>query len=197
MVKFREEKPIRRTDIYKYSDFHRYKPFLRVDFNKRCGYCNDLDIRNGGLRYYQIDHFVPQAVFKTLQDNDYHNLVYSCPYCNRAKWHKWPSKDETISRIGNEGFIDPCLDEYEKHIGRNADGTINTLSDLGKYIYKELDLNLRRHSIIWNIERLINLINETQIEFEKEKDPDIKGLLLDLYNEQQKFLSYLDEENDQ
>jgi hypothetical protein len=196
MVRLREKVPVRSKNIYKYSDFHRYKPFLRTDFNKRCGYCNDSDIRNGGHRFYQIDHFVPQKVFKKLKSNDYHNLVYSCPFCNRAKWHKWPSNDESVVITGNAGFVDPCLTEFDNHLKRNSDGEIKAKTDLGQYMWKELNLGLKRHAIIWNIEKLINQINEVKLLLDNEQDENVKEILLSLLEEQKEFQDSLDIEND-
>lgn len=196
MAKLREKVPCRSTEVYKYADFHKYKPFLRVDFNKKCGYCDDTDIRNGGHRFYQIDHFVPQNVFKKLKDNDYHNLVYSCPFCNRAKWHKWPSNDEEISIIENTGFIDPCSEDFDIHLERNLYGEINAQTEIGQYMFKELNLGLKRHAIIWNIEKLITQINEIKVLIEKEIDENLKETLFSLYEEQKKFQDSLDIENE-
>lgn len=196
MAKLRKQIPKRSTDVYEYADFHKYKPFLRKDFNKRCGYCDDLDIRNGGHRFYQIDHFVPQNVFEKLKNNDYYNLVYSCPFCNRAKWHKWPSKDENISIINESGFIDPCTEDYDIHLKRNQDGEIEAITEIGKYMWKELNLGLKRHAIIWNIEKLLAQINEIIVLIDEEKDNTLKKTLLLLYNEQRQFQASLDIEND-
>lgn len=196
MANLREKVPSRRTDIYKYADFHNYKPYLRVDFNKKCGYCDDSDIRNGGHRYYQIDHFVPQNVFINLKDNDYHNLVYSCPFCNRAKWHKWPSNDESIVIFENNGFIDPCSADFDNHLERNAVGEINAQTEIGHYMFKELNLGLKRHAILWNLEKLITQINEIKILIDNEKDDTLRETLLSLYEEQKRFQDSLDIEND-
>lgn len=196
MANLREKIPCRSTDIYKYSDFHKYKPFLREDFNKRCGYCDDSDIRSGGHRYYQIDHFVPQKVFINLKDNDYHNLVYSCPFCNREKWHKWPSNDENISIIENSGFVDPCSKDFDNHLDRNADGKISVQTEIGQYMFKELNLGLKRHAILWNLEKLMRQIDEISMLIDNEKDDTLKETLLSLYEEQKRFQDSLDIEND-
>lgn len=141
-----EIKPIRNYKGIKYSSYGKYKPFLRDNFNKRCGYCDGLDIYAGGSRGFQIDHFKPKKLFPDLE-TEYDNLVYSCSYCNRAKWDHW--KDDN-------GFIDPCDILYSKFLFRNEKGQIkyNNNCERGEYIYNHLNLHLRRHELLWIIEKL-------------------------------------------
>lgn len=145
MSKVQKNKPIR-TCAKTYKDYKSFKPHLRDDFNKRCGYCDDNDFYAGGKRSYHIDHFKPHSIerFKHLKET-YSNLVYSCPYCNNAKSNNWESKS---------GFIDPCEDEYDNHIERTIKGNIQYKTDQGKYIFENLKLGLRRHELLWCIEKL-------------------------------------------
>ena len=129
------------------------KKRLVIDFDHHCAYCDDKDCYNGGQRSYQVEHFAPESKFPTLK-HTYENLLYACPYCNRAKWDKWISNNASVAVIGNEGFVSPCDDEYYKHLRRNADGTISATSELGKYIRNELNLFLKRHSIIYLLEEV-------------------------------------------
>lgn len=139
-------KPIR-TCTYTYRRYTSFKPYIREDFNKRCGYCDDLDIYNGGSRGYQIDHFKPHSIARFLAlKEEYSNLVYSCPFCNRAKSNKWED---------NNGFIDPCDAEYDNHLERNSRGQIKAKTGQGRYIYKNLNLHLKRHELLWMIEKII------------------------------------------
>ncbi|MDQ8205898.1 HNH endonuclease signature motif containing protein [Coraliomargarita sp. SDUM461003] len=117
---------------------------MRNDFSQHCGYCDDDDFYSGGSRGYQIDHFKPKCSFPD-DVNDYDNLVYSCPYCNRSKWDTWREED---------GFIDPCEDGYDEHIIRRDDGSIGYEGSRGKFIFEELNLGLKRHQIIWTIKKL-------------------------------------------
>lgn len=136
-----------RTCIKIYASYTSFKPFIREDFNNRCGYCDDLDLFHGGVRGYQIDHFKPHSIekFEELKQ-EYSNLIYSCPFCNRAKSNKWEDED---------GFIDPCCDEYSNHISRNDKGQIQyDTTPQGKYIYENLNLYLPRHELLWMIEKL-------------------------------------------
>lgn len=145
-----EEKPARNYSGKSFTQYGQYKPFLRNDFNKKCGYCDGLDIYVGGSRGFQIDHFKPKKIFPDFE-TDYENLVYSCPYCNRSKWDHWKEQD---------GFIDPCDDLYAKVLFRNEKGQIQYLNEQGKYIYEHLKLYLRRHELIWIIEKLKKQSNE-------------------------------------
>ena len=145
VTKIQKQKPIRKC-TKNYVNYTSFKPYIREDFNKRCGYCDDLDTYHGGVRGYQIDHFKPHSIarFHSLKEN-YDNLIYSCPFCNRAKSNKWEDVD---------GFIDPCEVEYDKHLERNNKGQIINKSKRGFYIYKNLNLYLKRHELLWIIEKL-------------------------------------------
>lgn len=163
MEKFRETTPVR-TCTKKYKSHRSYKKYLELDFNKKCGYCDDHDSWAGGRREYQIDHFVPLSKFTNLPNlkTDYKNLVYSCFYCNNAKSDKWISTSHEISVIRDKGFIDPCSNQYEEHLCRDQDGNISYLTKLGKYIFDNLDLGLLRHSIIWKLEKIHKQLDEVE-----------------------------------
>jgi len=143
--KVQKQKP-KRTCTRTYAKYTSFKPYIREDFNKRCGYCDDLDIYHGGVRGYQIDHFKPHSIarFSYLKE-EYGNLVYSCPFCNRAKSNKWKEVD---------GFIDPCEEEYDNHLERNDRGQIVAKSLRGEYIHTNLNFHLKRHELLWMIEKL-------------------------------------------
>jgi uncharacterized protein (TIGR02646 family) len=80
-----------RTCAESYSNYRSFKKHLENDFNNRCGYCDDPDSYYGQEISYHIDHFKPKSEFPELEV-EYKNLVYSCPYCNRAKSNKWKAK---------------------------------------------------------------------------------------------------------
>jgi len=144
--KVQKQKP-KRECTKTYAKYTSFKPYIREDFNKRCGYCDDLDVYHGGVRGYQIDHFKPHSIpkFSHLKEA-YINLIYSCPFCNRAKSNKWEDID---------GFIDPCEEEYDNHLERNSKGQIIAISTRGLYIYKNLNLFLKRHELLWLIEKIV------------------------------------------
>lgn len=153
------------------------KKYLRKDFKGRCAYCDDWDDINGGARYYHVEHFAPKDKFPLLKF-DYGNLLYACPYCNGSKSDKWPSNDANVNIVGNEGFIDPCDEEYYKHLHRNEDGSIGYDTDLGKYMYEELNLGLKRHKILYRMGELHIQLSELErvIYEKKEKGDDVTEL---------------------
>lgn len=136
-----------RTCAKTYADYKSFKPYIAQDFNNRCGYCDSHDRFFGTSKNFQIDHFKPHsiAVFTPLK-HDYSNLVYSCQSCNRAKSNKWEDTN---------GFIDPCTDEYDDVIFRNDNGKIeHNQTDQGNFIYTNLNLFLKRHELLWSVEKL-------------------------------------------
>lgn len=154
-MKFRDKCPQRSAGISVENDYKKYRSQLAADFNHRCGYCNDFD--NPRKEYFEIDHFVPKNIMKTLTDNDYSNLVYACHSCNNAKRAKWPSGDEKILLIGNKGWIDPCDANYEAQFERTATGAIKPKTMLGRWMYDNLKLGKTQHEYLWNIEQLDEL----------------------------------------
>ena len=134
------------------KNYKNYKEDLRGDFNQRCGYCDDWDYYYGGKRIYHIDHFKPHSISKFLPlKHEYSNLVYSCPFCNISKSNKWQDIN---------GFIDPCNKEYDNHIKRDNSGKIIYISSQGEYIWKNLKLYLRRHELLWILDKLENQKNK-------------------------------------
>lgn len=128
------------------------KKRLVIDFNCKCAYCDDHHY-SGGFNSFHVDHFAPKARFKHLAFT-YENLLYCCPYCNASKSNKWEGNDETENIIGNKGFVDPCSSEYSKHLGRKKSGNIIYLTEIGEYMYFELKLYLKRHMLIYKLEKL-------------------------------------------
>jgi hypothetical protein len=183
MIKFRNITPTRRTNVRSVNKASEYKSELREDFNRRCGYCDDVDSWRD--TFYEVDHFVPKVYLKTISENNYSNLVYSCRHCNNAKRAKWPTKCEKKHNNGSEGFIDPCDLSYDAQFYRNSFGEIKPKTALGEYMYKEMKLYLRRHVIVWKLERLDNLIREMKMLLGNSDE------LLSLYQEHKKYIDEL------
>ena len=129
------------------------KQHLKTDFHHKCAYCDDLDRYYGGSDNYHVDHFAPKARFRHLQFV-YDNLLYSCPFCNRAKSDKWVGRDEYEPVVGEKGFINPCDKEYFSHLERNDSGEIVPTSNVGEFMYTELKFFLDRHRICFMIEKI-------------------------------------------
>jgi len=179
-----------RTCEKSYANYQRYKPYLRDDFNKRCGYCDDLDYHSGGKRGYHIDHFKPHSItcFASLKQT-YSNLVYACPFCNETKSNKW---------LNVGGFLDPCKDDYNNHLCRNAKGQIEYLTDQGKYIFENLNLGLIRHELLWCIDKLDEQIDKIKLKIDElgeEREEKLKLLraFMEVQSERQKYTNLFQE----
>lgn len=155
MYKLRDKIPFKPQEDFLVSSFNKdLKEDLRNDFNKCCAYCNDHDAYAGGKDNYHIEHFVPKSKFSEYK-NKYSNLLYSCPYCNRAKSNKWVTDDPAVSHNDVDGFVNPCSDDYDKHLARDLSGKIMALTSVGQYMYKEMKLYLRRHQINFLLNKVI------------------------------------------
>ena len=139
------------------------KERLISDFANRCAYCDDLDKYTGGSRVYHVEHFAPKDKFPELKYT-YENLLYACPYCNVSKSNKWPSVSSDINIVGEEGFVDPCTNEYNGHLKRRENGEIYYVTSIGKYMFFELKLYLRRHQLIYNLGRIHTKLREIRAE---------------------------------
>ena len=137
----------RRGNVAQQTDYQKYRNELREDFGHICGYCGKSEaITSKG---FEIDHFVPQDTAPE-RETDYNNLVYSCFTCNRKKSKKWPTKDKDVTNDGRVGFIDPATDEFDLHMQRNDDGNIQGITDVGKYMCKQVfKFNIRPMKEMW------------------------------------------------
>ena len=124
-MKFRDKTPVRSSNVVRQNNYSNYRSQLEIDFNHRCGYCNDKDSLRANS--FEIDHFVPQKVDKN-RVLDYTNLVYACKSCNNAKLEKWPTGDKNISNDGCVGWIDPCDKDYDVQFCRDENGKIYPLT---------------------------------------------------------------------
>jgi len=193
-MSFRQQTPKRRliTNIVAHYSDHRND--LHIDFKGRCGYCND--IHTWRVASFEIDHFIPRMKdkkpFLTIKtETDYSNLVYSCKSCNNSKSNKWPSNDQNIHNQNNEGFIDPCEDEYNDQFTRLNNGQIRPTTALGNWIYNALKLHKPQHEVIWSIEQATELITEAKELLNGISDEDLakktKDSLLAFYD---KYFEY-------
>ncbi len=192
MNSFREKTPTRRNDVAFKKNYQEYNSLLKEDFNKRCGYCDDhLGWRNS---FYEIDHFIPKFFLEESEYSNYDNLVLACRFCNNSKRSKWPSKDRARPNDGKIGFVDPCNEEYDSHFKRNSEGEILHQSDLGLWMYKELKLYLKRHSILWQVEKIDKVLKEFKELRLHEKDTH-KDLIIKMQYYFQDYIDMLREEN--
>jgi|SRR5690554_1395846 len=185
MSEFRAKTPKRRNITTTVSNYRKHKDNLKIDYLDRCGYCNSIDTWR--FVWFEIDHFVPQKYLKTIKDTDYINLVYACRSCNNSKRAKWPTKDEKKHNENNEGFIDPCDDEYANQFDRTGNGRILPTTNIGHWMYKALKLYKPQHEIIWSLDELDKLIQEIEDVLKTKPNNQLKDKLLDCYRE---FMAY-------
>lgn len=183
MEKLKSKRPIRLHTGEKWTTNKTNKKYLDIDFDHKCGYCDDHHSYSGGFRSYHVDHFAPKEKFGALKYT-YDNLIYCCPYCNTSKSDKWVGKTPEENIVVDKGFIDPCSEEYEKHLCRYADGRIKHITPIGEYMYNELKLYLKRHQIIYNLEKLKGKIEKLKeiITSKNVEDPEYV-MLKDIYAE--------------
>lgn len=179
---FRTHTPHRRNNPTLVKRSSDAKPELREDFHCRCGYCDDHDFFKE--TYYEVDHFVPKGMLKTISPIDYKNMVYSCRSCNNEKRAKWPTKDENKHNDGKTGFVDPCNEEYSKQFERLFDGAIVPVTDLGRWMWDAMKLYNPSHHIIWQLEQLRkNLTYLLKYSDKCGNDPTISSLIIKISKE--------------
>lgn len=189
MSAFRTHTPLRRPIVISVSHYRDHRDDLKIDYKNRCGYCNDIDTWR--VVWFEIDHLVPQKFLITITDTDYSNLVYACRSCNNAKRALWPSGDEKIHNVNNEGFIDPCDVEYNNQFSRLANGRIKAETQLGDWMYNKLKFYKPQHEIIWNIEQLDTLIEECEALAKTMSNNILKDRLLSLHQEYRNYTKQL------
>lgn len=193
-MSFRHQTPKRRVITTAVAHYSEHRNDLQIDFKNRCGYCNDINTWR--FASFEIDHFIPRKKdkkpFLTIKtETDYSNLVYACKSCNNSKSNKWPTNDQNIHYQNNKGFIDPCDDEYSNQFTRLNNGEIRSTTDLGEWIYNELKLYKPQHEVIWNIEQLDLLIDESEKLLKDNCDENLKTALLTLYREYRAYTKQL------
>ena len=61
-IDFRTDTP-QRTCKKTFANYRSFKPYLRTDFRKKCGYTDCSDFWFGGPKTFHIDHFKPKSKF--------------------------------------------------------------------------------------------------------------------------------------
>jgi len=116
-----------------------YKDCLRVDCECRCAYCLIHEQDYQTHESFQVDHFKPRSRFPQLE-RTYSNLYYSCQLCNKRsrKGDRWPTQSEISAGIR---FVDPCDEDWEKHIVFQRTGQVEPVTKVGQYSITTLELN--------------------------------------------------------
>lgn len=151
------QRPARRN-VPAQQKYSLYRQDLRQDFIGTCGYCGDDDERADPSTFH-IDHFAPKKRFPELELT-YANLVYACRFCNVSKSNHWIGAEPHVPNDGARGFVDPCSDDYDAHLGREGSGRIVAKTDLGRYVIRRLHLDLLRHELLWRARKARELRDE-------------------------------------
>lgn len=127
-----------------FTNYVRYRPFVREDFLECCAYCLLHEILGAGKEGFELDHFRPKShkMFAHLS-SDFYNLYYSCHVCNRYKSNRWPTQ-ELATR--GYGFFDACSESFGSHFEESDDGEWIPLTPIGEYTESKLRLN-RAHLV--------------------------------------------------
>lgn len=175
---------ITRTCDRQYKDFHSYKDYLKDDFKERCAYCNMHDKWIMPLSF-QIDHFIPRAKFEKIGrkdlDNDYNNLMYSCPICNRLKSDVFDgeiSNDE----IKNPYFYNPVDVDYNTIFTRDEKGRIQSEDVLGQDMIKRLQLYRPTKQMAWFLDELKQVYDQIETRMKSEMDAGKRAKLEVVYD---------------
>ena len=186
---FRKTTPVR-TFKKTYTNYRTYKPYLRSDFNGRCGYTDCPDQWFGGSKCFHIDHFKPKSKFPDLE-NHYSNLVYSCSYVNILK------TDDI------DGMLDPCSAEFNDAFYRDKHGYIcaNPKSANAVFMHRKLKLGLERYRIVWTLDMLketlqtlSSVVTSSHTQFSDEEARETMLLFAALNNEFFQYFKYLGHE---
>lgn len=181
--KFRKH-TIKRSCDKKYKDYHSYKEYLKVDFRNRCAYCNMHDTWIMPLPF-QIDHFIPRTKFEGVKrndlDNDYRNLMYSCPVCNRLKSDVFDGEIPE-DKISNPYFYNPVDIDYNTIFNRDEMGRIQSEDELGKDMIKRLQLYRPTKQMAWFLDELTQVYDEIESRMQLEENPEKRRKLECAYN---------------
>lgn len=167
MLRVHGDKVIRRRLNVKKSNCEDCKEEIIEDFYGLCGYCGKN--QNAFNQRFELEHFAPRKKFPN-REHDYSNLVLSCSKCNKHKLQKWVTNDAYMPISGNIGFIDPATEEFDNNIVREDVGNIIGITELGKYMCKELKFDIRPMSLIWKVNKLYELKEKI------ENNDDIRSL---------------------
>jgi hypothetical protein len=135
---------VRRHGPRGYSEYGRYKPWLRDEFAFRCVYClwRERWGRDGDA-VFSADHVIAQT-FAPQRICDYDNLVYACCACNSSKREL--------------ALPDPCAEDFATLLRINDDGRVEGLTRAGRRMVEILDMNRAR-----TVEFRVRLLNALRL----------------------------------
>ncbi len=97
---------VRRHGPRGYSDYQRYKPWLRDEFDFRCIYCLTRERwERNPKSAFGVEHLNPKSI-APQSSADYSNLVYACNTCNSHRQATPLPLDVREESIGRHLFLD-------------------------------------------------------------------------------------------
>ena len=124
------------------NDYRKYKPTLRLEYERKCVYCKFPDTMKEGDAF-GVDHYRPKSIFPLLE-TEYSNLFYCCNTCNRRKGNKWLTSPL------------PFIPNPDDHVMfdhlRFKQDIVEPITDAGKYTCELLQLN---HPVTTRIRRTL------------------------------------------
>ncbi len=145
---------VRTTDVPAYSDYSRYRRYLRHDFYYSCAYCTITEAEAEALRF-TIDHYEPVSAMPELR-TVYTNLMYACDECNARKGDLFPPPD---ARQDGYRFFRPDMDRTSEHFLAQG-STVSHKSKTGLYTITALSLNRRALRRIRELRLRLKLCDE-------------------------------------
>ena len=118
-----------------FSDYRQYKPFLRIEFGKRCVYCLLPDGLKGP-EAFGVDHYRPVSRFPGSAC-EYSNLFYACNVCNWRKGDFWP---DTWQWTEGHFIPNPCDHQMSRHL-RFERARVEPRTPAGRFTVEALALN--------------------------------------------------------
>lgn len=172
---YQKLKHIRTQSPPVYTNYASYKPFLQIEFSKKCVYCRTPDSMRG-TDVFGADHYRPKKYFPHLA-TVYENLFYCCNACNSRKSSHWPGKGKS-----SQYFIpNPCDHEMFRHLRFKGD-IVDARTPEGKFTRDLLDLNAPdivdfRNAILVAIDTTTARLKELGQLIQSAQEKQAKGML--------------------
>ncbi len=152
----------------KFDHYTSYKPILAEEQDNQCVYCAIPDSRLGGIAVFHVEHLRPKSVFIGLE-NDYYNLFYVCPICNRFKGSDWPN--EPTEELDIPCYPCPASIDYNRFLFVNESFEVESPTIAGDYIITRIYLNrphLLRERKFFDLQKTVKVMR-TRLRHLKEK----------------------------
>ena len=127
----------RKLSPRQFRRYQSYKPYLRLEFSRRCVYCRQPDSSAPNLNF-GVDHYRPKSIrrFAGLVCI-YSNLFYCCAGCNCRKGADWP-----VDENAGPFVVNPCDYEMFRHLRFDSrTARVEARTSFGRHTIALLQLN--------------------------------------------------------